>query len=74
MQRRNKILMRAIAERLRELREERGFSQQYVYIDTDLNIGKIEVGETNISVSTLFILCDYYGVTLEEFFKDIETR
>lgn len=72
MQRRNEILMRAIARKLKELREAKGLSQQYVYIDTDLNIGKLEIGKTNISVSTLEILCKYYGVTLEEFFRGIE--
>ena len=64
----------AIARRLKELREQKGVSQQYVYIDTDLNVGKIEVGKTNISVSTLNILCDYYGISLEEFFRGIETQ
>lgn len=73
MQRKNEKLIMAIAKRLKVLREAKGLSQQYVYIDTDLNVGKIEVGKTNISVSTLSILCDYYGVTLEEFFKGIET-
>ena len=74
MQRRDEQLMLAIAKRLKEIREKKGFSQQYVYIDTDLNIGKIEVGKTNISVSTLAILCKYYGVTLEEFFRGIDTK
>jgi len=71
MQRRNEKLITAIAKRLKDLRESKGVSQQHVYIDTDLNVGKIEVGKTNISVSTLNILCDYYGITLEEFFRGI---
>ncbi len=66
--------MLAIAKRLKELREEKGFSQQYVYIDTDLNIGKIEVGKTNLSISTISILCKYYGITLEEFFRGIDMK
>ncbi|MCD7968952.1 MAG: hypothetical protein LUF87_01180 [Alistipes sp.] len=40
-------------------------------MDTDLNIGNLELGRTNITVSTLSILCNYYGLTLEEFFKGL---
>lgn len=71
MQRKDERLMQAIALRLRELRSQRGLSQYTVYMDTDLNIGNLELGRTNITVSTLSILCNYYGLTLEEFFKGL---
>ncbi len=61
----------AVAKRLKQIREERGLSQTTVYIDTDYNLGRIEVGKTNISISTLAILCKYYEISLEEFFKGI---
>lgn len=64
----------AVAARLRELREQKGVSQESVYIDTDLNIGRIEAAMNNLTIDTLAILCDYYGVTFEEFFKGIPTR
>lgn len=64
----------AVAARLRELREQKGVSQESVYIDTDLNIGRIEAAMNNLTVDTLAILCDYYGVTFEEFFRGIETK
>lgn len=63
--------LQAIARKLKQIREEKGLSQRLVYIDTDLNIGRIEVGKTNISVSTLATLCKYYQITLEEFFKGL---
>ena len=64
----------AVAGRLRELREQKGVSQESVYIDTDLNIGRIEAAMNNLTIDTRAILCDYYGVTFEEFFRGIKTE
>ena len=66
--------MMMVAKRLKQIREGKGLSQESVFIDTDYNIGRIEIGKTNISISTLAILCKYYGVTLEEFFKGMTTK
>lgn len=63
-----------MAARLRELRKERKLSQIDVYIDTDIHIGRIEQGKTNISVSTLWNLCTYYGISLEDFFHNLEVK
>lgn len=65
-------LLQAVARKLKQLREAKGLSQRIVYIDTDFNIGKIEVGKTNISISTLSRLCNYYGISLREFFDTLD--
>lgn len=70
----NKILLQSIAAKLRQLRKERGLSQIDAYIDTDIHIGRIERGKTNISVSTLAALCDYYEISLTDFFAEIPTK
>ncbi|WP_195500119.1 helix-turn-helix domain-containing protein [Alistipes timonensis] len=62
------MLLEAIAGRLKELRAEKGVSQETVYEDTGVHIGKIETARYNITVSTLSKLCNYYGITLKEFF------
>ncbi len=64
-------LLQAVARKLKQLREAKGLSQRIVYIDTDFNIGKIEVGKTNITISTLSRLCNYYGTSLKEFFDEL---
>lgn len=69
--RRDTELLQAIAARLRKLRKERGLSQIDVYIDTDIHIGRVERGMTNITVSTLSLLCEHYGISLREFFMGI---
>ena len=65
-------LLQAVARKLKQLREAKGLSQRIVYIDTDFNIGKIEVGKTNITVSTLSRLWNYYGTSLKEFFNELD--
>ena len=60
-------LLKAIAGRLRELRAEKGVSQETVYEDTGIHIGKIETEKYNITVSTLARLCRYYGISLGAF-------
>lgn len=74
VQRKNEKVLREVAERLRDLRNKRGISQDTVYIDTDVNVKRIEVGSINISLTTLVLLCNYYGVTLEEFFRGMDTK
>ncbi len=69
---RDTILLKAIARRLKELRAAKGVSQETVYEDTGLHIGRIETERHNITVSALSRLCDYYGITLSEFFEGIK--
>ena len=71
---RNDVLLNEIARRLRECRRAIGKSQEAVYFDTGIHVGRIEIAQYNISVSTLSRLCQYYGITLEELFKGIETN
>ena len=68
---RNDVLIEEIARKLKDLRIGRGVSQETVYFNTGIHIGKIETEKYNITVSTLSKLCDYYQITLEEFFKGI---
>ena len=58
----------------RELRAEKGVSQETVYEDTGIHIGKIETEKYNITVSTLARLCRYYGISLGAFFDQVEDR
>ena len=72
--RRNTVLLQAIASKLRELRKAQGLSQVDAYIDTDIHIGRVESGKTNISISTLSDLCDYYEISLRDFFDELPSK
>ncbi len=67
-------LVAEVAKKLRQLREDRGISQDIVDMDIDTNASRIERGMANITISTLSKLCKYYGVSLEEFFRGISTK
>lgn len=70
-QRCNQELLNNIAKKIKQLREEKGISQDTFYIDTDIHIARIEVGKVNVTVSTLQDICDYFEIKLSDFFKDI---
>ena len=69
---RDTTLLEAIAATLKELSIAKGVSQETVYEDTGIHIGKIETARYNITVSTLSRLCNYYGITLKEFFDTLD--
>lgn len=67
----NSILLKKIALRIKELRATKQVSQADFFEDTGINIGRIERGINDLSVSNLHRICDYFDVSLEEFFKEI---
>jgi transcriptional regulator with XRE-family HTH domain len=69
---RDKILLKKMAVVLKELRESNNLTQQDVFYDTKIHIGRIEAYKVNVSISTLAFLCSYYDTTLSEFCKKIE--
>jgi transcriptional regulator with XRE-family HTH domain len=71
-QRCNKELLLKIAQRIKQLREEKNVSQEVFYIDTDIHIARIETGKLNITVSTLQDICGYFDISLFDFFKDMK--
>lgn len=70
-QQKDEILLRKISFRIKELRLQKGWSQEQFYNETDIHIGRIETGRLNISVSTLAKVCKYLDIELEDFFKSI---
>lgn len=69
---RNNDALQKIAAKLRLLRRKAGLLQKSVSAETGLNMGHIEGARKNITLTTLQRLCDYYGLTLKEFFSDID--
>ncbi len=57
---------------IKKIREEKGLSQEEVYNDLNIHIGRIETAKTNVTVSTLASLCKYFKIPLSEFHKMVE--
>ena len=74
----NTKLLRAIRKVLQDLRAETKLSQDSVITDifdsknVTINLARIETGSGNISPSTLYLLCEYYKISLSTFFKKVE--
>ena len=69
---RNQQLIQQIAVLLRQLREAKGVTQEDVYENTGIHIGRIETGQLNLTISTLEKLCVYFGITLAVFFERLQ--
>ncbi len=65
-------LLKKIALVLKELRESKNVTQEDVYNDTNIHIGRIETAKGNLSVSTLSALCKYFKIKMSEFLKRVE--
>ena len=65
----NKELIKALGNRIRELRVEAGLSQEGLSNEAEIplsQIGRIERGETNPTISTLFVICKAFGIELKD--------
>lgn len=65
-------LLQKIALVLKDLREESNLTQEEVYNDTNIHVGRIETSKANLSVSTLSALCKYFNIKLSDFHKRVE--
>ncbi|HEY0654036.1 MAG TPA: helix-turn-helix transcriptional regulator [Chryseosolibacter sp.] len=68
---RNQILLDKIGRRLKSLREKKELTQENVFNDTGIHIGRIETATTNVTVSTIDALCKYYNIELDAFFRSL---
>ena len=74
----NTKLLHAIRKVLQDLRAETKLSQDSVITDifdsknVTINLARIETGNGNISASTLYLLCEYYKISISKFFKKVE--
>lgn len=71
---RDKKLLLRIALVIKDLRIEKGVSQEDVYNETNVHIGRIEACKINPTVTTLAILMKYFNLRLSEFFQMVEGK
>ena len=64
-------IVRTLVQRLQQVRLSRHLSQQEVYNDTGVHIGRLEAKPVKVTMRTLIILCRYYDVPLAALFADL---
>ena len=57
---------------LKEIRLANWLTQNDVYYDLGIHIGRIESYKVDLSIITLNTVCNYFEITLVEFFKKVE--
>lgn len=67
-------LLQRIALVIKELREDAELSQEEVYNDTNIHIGRIESAKANVTVCTISALCKYFKIPISQFIKRVEDR
>ena len=69
------MIQKLIGKRIREVRKEKGFSQEELAARADLDrtyMTSVECGRRNISIVNLHKIAKALDVTLEELFRGIE--
>ena len=68
------MIQELVGKRIREVRKEKGFSQEELAARADLDrtyMTSVECGRRNISIVNLHKIAKALGVTLEELFRGI---
>jgi len=63
------LLLLSLAKRVKQLRKEKGVTQEEALFDTGIQFSRIEQGKRDIQLSTLNSLCEYFKIELKDFFK-----
>lgn len=68
----NEVTLKKVALCVKTLREEYHITSNEFYIDTGIHLARIEQGKTNVTITTLQKICDYFNITLSDFFMMLE--
>lgn len=69
-----KEFLSELAVRIREIRTKAGVTQERFYEETNIHIGRIETGKSNISINTLYRICSYFEISVKDFFGKIKKK
>jgi transcriptional regulator with XRE-family HTH domain len=70
MVQKQKKLAKFIALRIKNLRISKNLTQEDVYFETGIHIGRVEAGDYNIQIDTIYKICKYFDITLKDFFSE----
>lgn len=70
-QRRDNELLGKVVMRVKELRAQYGHSQVDLNAGTEIDIANLETGGSFPNLTTIAIICEFYDITLDEFFAPL---
>jgi transcriptional regulator with XRE-family HTH domain len=68
----NTELVQKIVVCIKLLRKSKNVTLEVFYFDTGIHLARIEQGKQNITVSTLSEICNYFSISLSDFFLLVE--
>lgn len=71
---RDSVFLSEIVFCVKKIRQQKNVTLEAFYFDTGIHLARIEQGKQNISIITLSRICDYFNISLSDFFKMIEER
>ncbi|WP_418502197.1 helix-turn-helix domain-containing protein [Flagellimonas sp.] len=66
----NVDFLKALANRVKELREARNLTQEDAYNDTGIHFGRIETGKWDPKASTIKRISTYFNLSITDFFAE----
>ncbi len=67
----NKVLQEKIVTTIKTLRKEKKITFEIYYFVTGIHLTRIEQGKQNITVATLATICNYFEISLRDFFEQV---
>lgn len=68
----NTELLKSIVICIQQIRKSKNITLEMFYFDTGIHLARIEQGKQNITVSTLYKICEYFSIQLSDFFLLVE--
>jgi hypothetical protein len=69
-----KEFMYDVAFLIKKFRMEKNVTQEIFYLDTNIHIGRIEQGKTEIGLYTFFRICSYLDIDMSEFCSQMKVK
>jgi len=69
---RDELLLERISEKIKSLRKAKGVTLEEFFNATNVHLSRLEHSKANITVSTLKHICQYFDISLHEFFRDVD--
>ena len=68
----NEIIITKVVRCIKDLRQQKSITLEVFYFDTGIHLARIEQGKQNITISTLSKICEYFEISLSDFFLLME--
>ena len=68
----DKAIITNVVRCIKDLRQQKSITLEIFYFDTGIHLARIEQGKQNITISTLSKICNYFEISLSDFFLIVE--